>query len=253
MGCSLAWLHIALPAVAALSTTLGVRVTPAKTAEDLRQAAQAFAVAFWGDEVSDESLRSELVRQHQRDMDERYGELVGARRLSSRLLVARDESGGILGLVGCELAVVDASKCCVFPRKRGEAIFNDALAAMGGRQRNELRKASLPVLAEALLPASACVMPVLSNLAVLPAGRRKGLGRKLCTEVEAVVRGWTEREGQPMQLLLQVEANNEPARALYSSLGFSELWTQSDAEASKIVEGRLTAGTTTLITMAKDL
>jgi hypothetical protein len=63
MRCSLALLlHIALPAVAALSTSLGVRVTPAKTADDLRQAAEAFAVAFWGDEVS-ESLRSELVRQ----------------------------------------------------------------------------------------------------------------------------------------------------------------------------------------------
>jgi ribosomal protein S18 acetylase RimI-like enzyme len=94
-------------------------------------------------------------------------------------------------------------------------------------------------------------MPVLSNLAVLPAGRRKGLGRTLCTEVEAVARGWAEREGAPMQLLLQVEAQNAPARALYASLGFCELWTQSDATASRIVDGALTSGTTTLITMAK--
>jgi ribosomal protein S18 acetylase RimI-like enzyme len=252
MGRSLALLHVALPAVAALSTSLGVRVTPARTGEDLCQAAEAFAMAFWGDEVS-ESLRSELVRQHQRDMAERYGELVGARRLSSQLLVARDESGGIVGLVGCELAVVDVPNSLVLSRRRGEAIFNDALAAMGGRQRNELRKAPLPVLAEALLPFGARVLPVLSNLAVLPAGRRKGLGRTLCTEVEAVARGWAEREGQSQQLLLQVEARNEPARALYSSLGFGELWTHTDAVASRIVDGALTSGTTTLITMAKDV
>jgi len=54
-------------------------------------------------------------------------------------------------------------------------------------------------------------------------------------------------------LLLQVEAKNAPARALYSSLGFGELWTQEDAPASQIVDGVLTSGRTVLIAMGKPL
>jgi len=244
---------LALPTAAALCMATGLRVAPARGEGDLRQAADAFALAFWGGDISD-SLRQELARQHLQDMDERYGELVGARRLSSQLLLARDESDAIVGLVGCELAVVDTVRGSVLSRKRGEALFKDRLSAMGARQRNELRKASLSDLAAVLLPAGACVMPVLSNLAVLPAGRRKGLGRMLCTQVEGVARGWADAEGgETMQLLLQVEEKNAPARALYSSLGFADLWTQEDAPASQVVDGALASGRTTLIAMGKPL
>lgn len=111
----------------------------------------------------------------------------------------------------------------------------------------------MPVLAQRLLPAGACVLPVLSNLAVLPAGRRKGIARALCTEMEAVARSWVEDYGGTTQLLLQVEAKNLVARTLYASMGFSDVWTEEDAPASQVVDGDLTRGRTTLIAMAKPL
>lgn len=236
---------------AALCMSTATRIERARTDEQLRAAASAFANAFWGEQHT--SLDASLARLHYADMEERYGELVGTRRLSSTLLLARDQVGAILGLAGCELAVVDMPKRSVLSRKRGEALFKEGLSAMGARQRNELRKAPLSELARALLPAGAQVMPVLSNLAVLPAGRRKGLGRMLCNEIEAVASGWIDAGAESTQLLLQVEAQNSPARSLYNSLGFSELWTNENAAASQIVDGELITGTTTLITMGKEL
>ena len=121
---------------AAAAAIVGVRIEAARSAGDLRQAADAFALAFWGDGISS-NLRQELARQHLVDMEERYGELVGARRLASQLLIARAEaSSEIVGLCGCELAVVDTVGPSVLPRRRGEALFKDRLAMMGARERN---------------------------------------------------------------------------------------------------------------------
>ena len=51
--------------------------------------------------------RSQLESQQLDDMEARYAELVGKRRLESALWVARDPaSSAIIGCVGCEVAVV---------------------------------------------------------------------------------------------------------------------------------------------------
>lgn len=56
------------------------------------------------------------------------------------------------------------------------------------------------------------------NLAVAPAGRRKGLGRAL---VEAILGVLLARDVR--QVYLEVRESNAPARALYAAHGFREV------------------------------
>ena len=56
------------------------------------------------------------------------------------------------------------------------------------------------------------------NLAVAPAGRRRGLGRALVQQILAAL---TTRGAQ--QIYLEVRESNAPARALYAAHGFKEL------------------------------
>jgi len=54
---------------------------------------------------------------------------------------------------------------------------------------------------------------------VLPERRRRGLGRSLIRECGAVAAAWGHAE-----LVLEVEAYNRAALALYEDDGFQELW-----------------------------
>ena len=64
------------------------------------------------------------------------------------------------------------------------------------------------------------VAPLLANLAVLPSGRRQGLGKRLVDACVEIAQDWGYDE-----LLLEVESTNAPAVALYEDrLGFQELW-----------------------------
>ena len=56
------------------------------------------------------------------------------------------------------------------------------------------------------------------NLAVAPAGRRRGLGRALVEQMLEALRGRGVR-----QVYLEVRESNAPARALYASRGFTEV------------------------------
>jgi ribosomal protein S18 acetylase RimI-like enzyme len=57
----------------------------------------------------------------------------------------------------------------------------------------------------------------ISNMAVAPAARRRGIALALLASAEAAAAAW----GQP-ELWLHVDAGNVPARALYAAAGFSE-------------------------------
>ena len=198
--------------------------------------------------------REEITRQQLADMEERYAELVGARRLESQLLVSRGGGGEIVGCVGCELAVVHYAAAAVLPRRKGEAIFKEALGEVGARERNLLRKMPLAQLAASVLPAGHIVCPVLSNLAVASAARRTGLARVLCEACEAAALEWGFGA-----IMLQVEEENTPARGLYTKLGYVEMWRVRDAPATRVEvdpDGggcRLQTTSTTLIAMCKPL
>lgn len=97
--------------------------------------------------------------------------------------------------------------------------------------------------------AGAVNAPVLANLAVGPAGRRKGLGARLVKSCESSAKDWGCAE-----LTLVVEASNAPAKRLYEKLGYKETLRTEDAKTlSPRADGRVVASSTTTITMSKSL
>lgn len=93
------------------------------------------------------------------------------------------------------------------------------------------------------------VVPVLSNLAVFPTGRRKGLGGRLVKACEKSAREW----GCGTMTLI-VETKNTPARRLYSKLGYSDVDTDENAKTLvPMADGRVVSQPTTTVTMSKDL
>lgn len=99
-------------------------VETARSSQALDEAAAFFVDAFW---VASTSITDPvkltpnghraLCEKQRDDMEERYGELVGVRRLRSELLLAREASGGIAGCIGLELAVMSVFDKTVLPRK----------------------------------------------------------------------------------------------------------------------------------------
>jgi hypothetical protein len=91
---------------------------------EIEECAKFFVDNFWLQGTTFENIqlqpeqRKELNREQCRDMSERYGRLVGKRKLESSLLISRDDSGAIEGCVGIEIAVADASSGTVLSRHR---------------------------------------------------------------------------------------------------------------------------------------
>ena len=65
--------------------------------------------------------------------------------------------------------------------------------------------------------------PYLSNLAVDPESRKRGVGRMLVRACEEEVRGWgaLEAEPEPMRVWLEVSEDNEAAVSFYERLGYT--------------------------------
>ena len=105
----------------------------------------------------------------------------------SAVIVAEDESGGLVGACGIQALSLT-------PDGRGEELMSSLDAA--SRRQMELR-------------------PLLSNVAVVPAQRRRGIGSRLVAEGEELVRAWGYDE-----LLLLVGEANVPAQQLYASRGY---------------------------------
>ena len=70
--------------------------------------------------------RRAVQQEALRDLQDRYGQLLGERKLKSALLVMRDEAGAIEACCGVELAVADTQAAETLPRTEGEQ-------ARGGR------------------------------------------------------------------------------------------------------------------------
>lgn len=213
--------HVARAAMPAMAAA-GVSLEVTADYETIKRAAEFFALEFWGqaDALSKEQ-QEQLAGQHRADFDKRYGALTGKRRFPSALLLAYGSGGEIVGCAGIEMTIIDRSY--FWDRSQAEALFSDKFAAMGGRERNQYRKASLQDLATAFLEGQA-VRPVLSNLAVRRASRGTGLGERLVQGCEELVRGNDAWVGDDLWLL--VDSQNAPAIKLYTRLGFDELWRQ---------------------------
>ena len=105
--------------------TLASNFNPVTSTDDyteIEECSKFFVDSFWLQGTTLGTLhinsyqRKELEQQQYRDLSERYGRLVGKRKLESSLLIARDESGAIEGCVGIEIAVADATSRTVLSR-----------------------------------------------------------------------------------------------------------------------------------------
>lgn len=93
-----------------------------------------------------------------------------------------------------------------------------------------------------------CNRPLLSSLAVSGRYRRRGLGKKLCREVEK----WAKSEGYD-EVLLKVEQDNRRARNFYRAIGYRVVAVDRDAERPIAGPTGLKFVKTTQVAMRKDL
>lgn len=221
----------------------------------IKLAAEFFAQAFWSADLNlPEAQMAQLEEQHRADFDARYGGLIGKRRFPSILLIARD-GAAIVGTAGVEMTIVDPGASSVWDRAQAEALFAERLGAMGGRERNQYRKAELSELSSIFLQDQGqAVRPVLSNLAVSRAYRGTGLGQRLIAECEARMRDAGPWTGDDLWLL--VEERNEAAVKLYTRVGFETVW-QTERMATRVAGAagqlELTQEATSVLAMAKKL
>lgn len=221
----------------------------------IKLAAEFFARAFWSADLNLSAAQTaQLEDQHRADFDLRYGELTGKRRFPSMLLVAHDGTA-IVGTAGVEMTIIDPGACSVWDRAQAEGLFAERLGAMGGRERNQYRKAELSELASVFLQAQGqAVRPVLSNLAVSRAYRGTGLGQRLIVECEKRIQNAGAWTGDDLWLL--VEERNEPAVKLYTRVGFETVW-RTERMATRVAGAagalQLTQEATSVLAMAKKL
>ena len=200
----------------------------------ITEVAAFFVDSFWAASTTYDKVelsgreRGQLTLQMAEDFHHRYANSWlssgrHARRFfGSRLLVARGAKGEVVGCVGLESALLDPFSRTVHAAAAAEklmAIEFDCMVQADVARYAELHKAEgLPPLARELYPELTC-LGLLTNLAVAPSRRRSGLGRALCAWCEAGCAEWALPG-----LLLQVEAANGDARALYARCGFDELF-----------------------------
>lgn len=90
--------------------------------------------------------------------------------------------------------------------------------------------------------------PLLSNLAVSPEYRKRGVAKRLCARAEAAARSWGYDE-----VLLRVEIDNSRARAFYRGGGYRAVAVDREAERPVAGSGGLRFVPTTQVVMRKDL
>jgi len=223
------------------STSTNVIIQPVKDDPSSIAKVSSFMMdSFWtplsqiddpnGDYSTSSASYTSLTQVVKEDLDSRYGEIMGKRQLNSCLLgafVETEEDGGLVGMVGVDVTLVDSSESILYTREDAETKLRNTVAALGPKQRREYKNASVCDIVQALLPNLNAVV-VLTNLAVSTTQRRMGVGKLLCQEVERL----TKEEWEMDTLYLRVEAQNGAARGLYeSTLGYQEAWVESDAVA----------------------
>ena len=235
--------------------------------QDLQRAAAFMVDAFWlgtprqqihntDDDDSNtpvsESARTALMNHQFTDFTEKYGERMGQRLCESILLEAHDTDtdNSLLGLVGLEVTLLQQTidSYSLLSTTVAEQVLQSAVASLGPKQRRQFKSATAPEIATNLLllgkedesMMTACA--TLVNLAVSPHARRRGVAKALCLALEDVILQQQQQQQQQSsnsdytisKLLLQVEADNTAARALYEEcLGYELLATLPRATAMR--------------------
>ena len=207
--------------------------------KSIQQAAAFMFDAFWigdtrvqqGSGSLSEGTKSNLVNEQAQDFTAKYGERMGKRLLESCLVVAADaDSRETLGLVSLEVSLLDRNQQDIMPNDAAESLLKNTVASLGPKQRREYKDSTAVEIANDLLPTEQEAVCCLSNLAISPSARRRGIAMKLCADAEELAKG----EDFDM-MYLKVEKDNEPALRLYQDkLGYEQVFLQERAPAMRL-------------------
>lgn len=229
--------------VETLDGTLGLPTTI------INEAADFMVKEFWSVDTSNGGLLEEV----RHDLDSRFGEILGKRKLFSSLILFRSEdSNDIIGLIGVEVGLLDLTDKSIINFKESEKIITNAVASLGPKQRRQFKDATIEDLVTELpeLNGRFEAVAVLANLCVSKDARGMGIGKVLCNEVEVVSGKWNLQN-----VLLKVEEGNKAARKLYEKLGFTETSKDEDATTLRpnLEKGCFDEVECTILTLSKSL
>jgi len=189
-------------------------------------------------DVSD-AVKSTLINTQADDLQSKYGERMGSRKLDALILVAGDgiaDRGELLtldnvqGLVTIEIRLLDSEKD-LLSAKESEFKLTQAVASLGPKQRREYKDASVIDIANQLLPVDVKAVCSLSNLCVSPSARRQGIARTLCAAAEAVAKNELGFD----DMYLRVEKANDAAKRLYEDkLGYENVFDIDNASVLRV-------------------
>lgn len=235
----------------------------AADAASLPEVASFFVDSFWlasttfGDGIKlTGGERGQLVRKVTEDLGFRYGlcqqkrpeTLRGNTKQSqplfwTRLILAREPDGTLVGCAGIEASLFDTITGAVLRSDQADRLVRAELNAMNeeesGGAADAYREGGIGALAKFVLQEQEQLVEpwlktykpyaLLANLAVSPSFRRTGLGRELCEFCESGCEVWGMSD-----ILLQVEEANGAARKLYESLGYSQIYRVDDATSLRL-------------------
>jgi ribosomal protein S18 acetylase RimI-like enzyme len=178
--------------------------------------------------ISDD-VRMRLVVEQCADLQEKYGKRMGKRLARACVVGALDEeTKELIGIATLKETLL--VKNDILEPEKAEVIAKNSVAILGPKQRRQYKDASIITITTELLSPCTKAVCVLSNLAVSRKARRRGVGQRLCEEVEALANDWGYKE-----VHLLVESNNAVARSLYEQkLGYRKVELNKDAPALRV-------------------
>jgi len=226
--------------IATESNTSNIQFVSSDSPEFLNWIGKFLVDAFWMNsdhhglqENTSNSDPTPLIVEQCADLQDKYGEVMGT-RLAPAQVIAAMEGQDLLGVVTVDVSLQAVSNDQVLDKDIAEQRAKQAVAQLGPKERRLYKGTSMQGIADKLLSSYRAVV-VLSNLAVAPQARRKGIGRLLCEETEALAQEW----GFDSVHLL-VEEENLSGRALYERMGYRVVTIQENAPA---LRADLEAGT----------
>ena len=235
--------------------------------KSLPEVSAFFVDAFWLGSTTFGSIdlsasdKRQLEQKVREDLGPRYGiqskdqrpTMMGGKKgfpskslFDTRLIVAREAGGEIVGCAGLEAALYESEQGNVFRSDQADRLVRTELDAMS---KDEAQMASEAYAEGGIGALSKGVIEgaftdelvnqyitiwtpcgVLANLAVAPSYRRSGLGRALCDECEKCITD----EWKMDEIALQVEEANTAAITLYRKDGYRDVFRAEEMKALRL-------------------
>ena len=204
-----------LTTAAALTSHAPMRVLETPTLDEIDACAMTMCGGFW---KTSQLAPAQIAALHRTQADDFRTRFAGKRRMRGALLALPDDEG-VAAMASLELGLIDVVTRTVLPRDDAERKFIKRIERLTPRDRNALLREPVQDMCAALFDGNVRIVPLVSNVAVRPAARRRGLGRHAMRACADLAIAWDYDE-----VVLEVEAANHAACALYEALGFQELW-----------------------------